>query len=80
MITYERGVEDITWACGTGAIAGACAYLIQHALEGPQQVSMKSKGGNLDISLRYVPNKGIFDIFMTGPARAVFQGKIDVPT
>ncbi len=67
--TYERGVEDETYACGTGAAAGV---VITHALglTGPS-VSVRSSGGEiLGISLE---DGGIF---LQGTARNVYSGEM----
>ncbi len=45
-VTYERGVEDFTLACGTGAVAAALVYL---AKDEKKQVVVRMPGGNLDI-------------------------------
>jgi diaminopimelate epimerase len=67
--TYERGVEDETYACGTGAAAGA---VITHALglTGPQ-VTVRSSGGELlGISLE----DG--SVFLEGKALLVYTGEM----
>lgn len=69
--TYERGVEDETYACGTGAAAGA---VITHALglTGPQ-VTVRSSGGELlDISLE----DG--SVFLEGKALLIYSGEINL--
>lgn len=45
-VTYERGVEDFTRACGTGAVAAAMVYGNK---VGKNKVLVKMPGGNLDI-------------------------------
>ncbi len=71
--TYERGVEEETFACGTGAVAVA---LVQQAfLEKKREVKLIFKGGVLDIELRD-------NIVMKGPADFVFSGeyRIGIPS
>ena len=48
--TYERGVEDETLSCGTGAVAAAIALNIL-SLEDSNEINLKTKGGLLNINL-----------------------------
>ncbi|MCS7019427.1 MAG: diaminopimelate epimerase [Cytophagales bacterium] len=75
--TYERGVEDETYSCGTGATAAAIAYHAaqQHLANGQQTVRVCTKGGNLQVSFRC--DSGHFsDVWLAGPAQYVFSGII----
>jgi diaminopimelate epimerase len=73
--TFERGVEDETYSCGTGVTAAALVYGYQNKLN---EVNLESKGGNLSVSFQLNPD-GIFtDVFLKGPAVKVFDGKVDV--
>jgi diaminopimelate epimerase len=65
--TYERGVEDETLACGTGACAAAVA-LCQR--EGHGNVRIELRSGDL-LSIHYSPDR----LEMTGPAHRVFDGQ-----
>lgn len=47
-VTFERGVEDYTQACGTGAVAAALVYADQKGLS---QVEVKMPGGLLKVQL-----------------------------
>ncbi len=70
--TYERGVEDETFSCGTGATAAALSYLQDHNLS---QVQVQVKGGQL--SIRAEKNGTEFsNIWLQGPAIKVFEGTI----
>ncbi len=74
--TYERGVEGETLACGTGVTAAA---LVTHLREGggaPQgRVAVKARGGALEVRFTY--RDGRFEnIWLCGPARAVYQGTV----
>ena len=51
-ITYERGVEDWTLACGTGALAVALVYLHRHSIQNVKTVFVKMPGGDLKVQLK----------------------------
>lgn len=75
--TYERGVEDETLACGTGATAVAIAMAAHEGKQGPLSVPIRVAGGNLNI--RFERNGTSFtDVFLEGPAKFVFKGEIAV--
>ena len=45
--TYERGVENLTLACGTGAIAAAIStHFISQSYSGEYSINVRVKGGN----------------------------------
>lgn len=76
--TYERGVENLTLACGTGAIASA---IVHHYLNGLQTekstILVDCKGGQLTISFDYLKASYNYqNIHLTGPAEFVFDGNI----
>jgi len=70
--TYERGVEDETLSCGTGATAVA---LGMHFLGKAKtnKVHIEIPGGNLTISFQKEGNK-YTNIHLIGPAQFVFKG------
>ncbi len=73
--TYERGVENITLSCGTGAIAGAIMhYLIKNK---ENKITVLTQGGTLIVELSKTDN-GFNNIWLTGPAEYVFKGEINV--
>ncbi len=74
--TYERGVEDETLSCGTGATA--CALLHAHLnVEASDEILVNVKGGQL--SIRYEKtHHGFENIWLLGPAKFVFQGEAAV--
>lgn len=74
--TYERGVEDETLSCGTGATAVAIAMKSTGKTDS-DVVKINVLGGKLEIS--FDDNSGMFtNIFLKGAARYVFEGKINI--
>lgn len=73
--TYERGVEQETLACGTGATASALAASLK-GYKSP--VTLKARGGDLTIDFVSRPDGAFTDIYMTGPAQLVYQGTIEI--
>ncbi len=75
--TYERGVENETLACGTGATAVALAMAQEKGLQGAHITPIRVAGGNLRI--HFTRNGERFtDIFLEGPAVFVFEGQVSV--
>ena len=75
--TYERGVEDETYACGTGATAAAIAtFLSEGGAMGRFGIGMQTKGGNLVINALANGDGSFSDIWLYGPAVQVFEGEI----
>ncbi|MXV13719.1 diaminopimelate epimerase [Hufsiella ginkgonis] len=75
--TYERGVEDETFACGTGVTAVALAMAKQKGLRGDLVAPIRVLGGSLSIRFHY-DGERFTGIFLEGPARMVFSGSIDL--
>ncbi|MGM8361392.1 diaminopimelate epimerase [Flavobacterium sp. ARAG 55.4] len=74
--TYERGVEDETLACGTGATAAAIAMnaIGQTDLTA---INVNVEGGKLSVSFQKEGNKYV-NVFLNGPAKFVFEGIIEI--
>lgn len=72
--TYERGVEDETLACGTGVTASAIASVLKGHFD-TNSINIKTKGGDLNVNLEIVKDM-ITNIWLSGPATFVFEGKI----
>lgn len=75
--TYERGVEDETFACGTGATAVALAMAKHKNQTGVINTPIKVLGGDLNIRFNYDGSE-FSNIFLEGPAKFVFEGDIEV--
>lgn len=72
--TYERGVENETLGCGTGACASAIATAHLFGVQHPVQVKTKS-GEKLEIDFK-IDQKNIKDVTMSGPALFVYSGDL----
>jgi diaminopimelate epimerase len=74
--TYERGVEDETLSCGTGATAVAIA-MKSIGKTTSNAIKINVEGGKLEVS--FDNNQGKFtNVFLKGPATFVFEGKINI--
>lgn len=75
--TYERGVEDETYSCGTGVTAAALSYGEMLNKHGKSAISIKTKGGNLKITFER-DHPLLSNIWLSGPAEMVFEGKYEL--
>ena len=66
--TYERGVEDETWACGTGVTACALVTGIHR---------LSTRGGDFEVTFDTTPDT-YTDICLTGPVSYNFKGIINL--
>nr|WP_314896526.1 diaminopimelate epimerase [uncultured Flavobacterium sp.] len=74
--TYERGVEDETLSCGTGATAAAIAMNVLGKTEA-NSIDLNVEGGKLVVS--FDKKDGQFtNVFLKGPAEFVFKGSIEI--
>ena len=77
--TYERGVEDETRACGTGAVAGAMVATLLEQTDSPVEI-ITSGGDRLTIVFD-VDKSGtaadISNVFLKGPAHLIYKGKMN---
>ncbi|MDR2909191.1 MAG: diaminopimelate epimerase [Oscillospiraceae bacterium] len=71
MRVWERGSGE-TWACGTGACAAAVAAVENGLCKKGAEITIHLRGGELTV--RYTDN----GVFMTGPARRVFDGVVEI--
>lgn len=74
--TYERGVEDETYSCGTGVTAAAIAHTPQEA--GHFTVHISTPGGKLKVMMVKETADYIKHIALNGPATFVFEGDINL--
>lgn len=74
MRTFERGVENETLACGTGATAVAIAAH-HKGLISETTIPVEVEGGNLTIQVE--ENNGKYsNVWLNGPAKYVFKGTV----
>ncbi|MGF1923891.1 MAG: diaminopimelate epimerase [Bacteroidia bacterium] len=73
--TFERGVEDETYACGTGATAVALSMAKHLHHVGHIETPIEVLGGRLTIKFDY-NGEEFNNIFLCGPAEMVFKGQI----
>ncbi len=73
--TYERGVENETLACGTGAIASALIATALDKIERP--VSLLTQSGTV-LEVDFKQEGSTFkDISLKGDARIIYRGEIE---
>jgi len=76
MRTYERGVEEETLACGTGAVASAIVTTIVKQYNPPITVLTRS---NESLDVAFQEREGsITEVTLSGPAKEVFRGKVEI--
>jgi len=70
--TYERGVEDETLSCGTGAVASAI-FLRDLGLVNVDKIEILMKGGMLSVEIKN-DETTYSEIWLTGSVNMVFKG------
>ena len=75
-LTYERGVEDFTLACGTGSSAAAATLILQGKIAG-DHAEITVPGGQLSVRLT-VEKDWVKDIFLTGPTAVVSESGLSL--
>jgi len=72
--TYERGVEEETYSCGTGMVASSIVLVLKSKKEGSHTVIAENVyGQQVKVNIR---NKGnnFFDIWLEAEAHFVYEG------
>lgn len=72
--TFERGVEDETYSCGTGVTAVALAVNAVGKTTSTT-IYLETPGGKLEVSFERSENR-YQNIWLTGPTENVFKGEI----
>jgi diaminopimelate epimerase len=74
--TFEKGVEQETLACGTGAMASAlAAHLLGHTHA--RLVHVHMPGGTLGVGFRR-DGADITDLYLEGPVETVYRGTVEI--
>ena len=73
--TYERGVEDFTYACGTGTGSVVTVLTLLGKVSG-KNVQVDMTGGRLVIDVERDGAGRITDLYLTGPTNVVCKGEI----
>ncbi len=72
--TYERGVEDETLACGTGAVASALIAAFKGLLKSP--VSIKTRGGEVLTVYFEIEAKEVKRVFFEGDVHIIYEAEM----
>ena len=75
ILTYERGVEDYTLACGTGSGSTAAKLWLEGKLPGGY-LTVKNPGGDLAVTI--VGDQEIQELWLEGPTQVVRQYEVDL--
>jgi diaminopimelate epimerase len=73
--TYERGVEDETLACGTGAVAAAVVSSALGRTKPP--VAVHTRGGEILTVNFYMSDLGFCDVTLSGNADVIYDGVLE---
>ena len=75
LVTYERGVEDFTYACGTGTGSTAAVLTLQGLISG-RGTRFSMRGGVLTMDVLRDEKGRITDLYLTGPTNIVAKGEL----
>jgi len=76
--TYERGVEDETYSCGTGVVAAALVASVNGSSTGADHCGIKTLGGELNVKFKKNVDNTFTDIWLEGTATFVFEGTVEI--
>jgi len=75
--TYERGVEDETMACGTGAVAAALVAALLGLVKSPVRVVTS---GHEELTIHFTmggaSGREIDAVYLEGPANFIYEGRL----
>ena len=72
--TYERGVEDFTYACGTGSCSVAAVLTLQGRRDG-NGIKLQMVGGTLVVDVQRV-GETVTHLYLTGPTNIVSNSEV----
>ncbi len=76
LITYERGVEDLTLSCGTGSLASAICH---GHVTNRKSIRVFNTGGMVTCTFNSSEHINTYkELTLKGPAEIVFQGSINL--
>jgi len=73
-LTYERGVEDFTYACGTGTGSVVLALTLMGKVSG-KDVRVSVPGGLLQVTIDHDGDQ-VNGVYLTGPTNMVCEGQV----
>lgn len=73
--TFERGVENLTLACGTGVVASSIVAAEKNSNKF-DNYAVKTDGGNLKVTFKK-KNNIYSDIWLEGPVVKVYEGFVE---
>ena len=76
MLTFERGVEDYTLACGTGCGSTASVLYLEDKLPGGR-LTAHNRGGTLTVTIEG-SGKEISSLYLEGPTEIVNVYELDI--
>jgi len=74
ILTYERGVEDYTLACGTGSASVAVVLWKKGKIKG-KKLTVQNQGGTLEVLIDGRDGK-VHSIYLEGPTEIIEKRKI----